>query len=1356
MATVTTQTSNHPFDNALSRRFSLNWETVVFIVILILAIFTRFYLLGERVMSHDESLHTQFSFYLYRDGNFSHTPLMHGPILFHATAFFYFLFGDNDFTSRIYPALLGVMVVMFPYLYRRWLGRWGAILASILLLISPLMMYYNRYIRHDTPSILFAMIMVYCILMYINGPPHLQGKGRWLYIFAAAMILNLGSKETSFIYIAVFWLFLLVFWLSRLAQTYLDASGKTIFEFAIMGFLFAGILALGFYIILEVVPLRILPNTGTPFGNLTPTQQQSLILWSIMAIGSVVALVVAPLIWVYRNRPQNLPWREVIIVLSIVFVVFLGLLIVEERSHTQEPVSTTPVAIDPNAPAEETDNTLGTTISWTPMIGLWLLTIIAFGVLFYTYRTSFWQTMRHFPEFDFLILVGTLILPWATAFIPYSMNVSPSDAANIANSLPAFINTFLSNVPSVGTPEQIGNVYLGFLAWLPLMALAIAIGLVWNWKDWLIASSIFHFIFAFFFTTVFTNIAGLASGMVYSLGYWLEQQGVRRGSQPQYYYLLLIMPFYEFLPIIGGILATFSGTIIFWRKRQRAEMLKIEAQELQAQLYTDSEEEEQEDRQKSKEEEIEIDILLEKIDKNRTERRKLSQLTEVPFLLFVSWWAMWNLIAYTLAGEKMPWLGTHMTTPLILLTAWYFGRIFQRIDWQILKKRGWLFLILLPLFFITVGRVFYPLLVGQRPFAGLQQHQLNYTYSWLGAVGISGALIYILYRVMETTGWAHLRRMIAVSILLVLSVITFRSAWIASMINYDYANEFLVYAHAAPAIKTVLDDIEELSLRTTDGLELRFAYDDLVPWPYSWYFRDYTNAVYVGNNPTLQALDNTAVVVVGEGNRSKVEPLLEDRYYRYDHMRLWWPMQDYFGLTAERVTDLFDFSPSNESAAQRRQGIFDIWWWRNYDTYGNATGKNFNATNWPVADKMYVYVRKDFASQIWSYGVGEGTVQNPLDSLPINQCNANWKTSEAVAVLEAIPFPLNRPVGIAAHDNRVYVSEEYGHRISIFDTDGTYIDSFGKEPDQQGIIGIFNRPNSIDISTDGRIFVADTWNFQIKQVDEEGQVLASWGQAGEYGFDAPVEPVDGFWGPRDVVVSDDGRVFVADTGNKRIRVYQQNGNTVNHLYDIGSAGSQPGQLDEPSGLAIHPDGRLFVADTWNRRISVFSFDGVFLETYQIRGWYDDLGFRPYLAVDPERNYLYVSDPNAGRVLVLDVNGDCLGAFGQPAGDTFDNTQFKATGGIAVDDEGFVYVVDSELGRVLKFEPFERPFPIVPVEQLPQSDNELSENQDTDNGNINQAPPDNGQANDANTDNLDSGVSDALEPEATEEVEEIAE
>jgi DNA-binding beta-propeller fold protein YncE len=103
---------------------------------------------------------------------------------------------------------------------------------------------------------------------------------------------------------------------------------------------------------------------------------------------------------------------------------------------------------------------------------------------------------------------------------------------------------------------------------------------------------------------------------------------------------------------------------------------------------------------------------------------------------------------------------------------------------------------------------------------------------------------------------------------------------------------------------------------------------------------------------------------------------------------------------------------------------------------------------------------------------------------------------------------------------------------------------------------------------------------------------------------------------------------------------------------------------------------------------VFALDGTPLTTFPIRGWYDELGNRPYLAVDPARNLLYVTDPDAGRVLVLNTDGACVGAFGGLNRENPNSAQFATIGGIAVDGDGFVHVVDLSNGRLLKFAPFE--------------------------------------------------------------------
>ena len=980
-------------------------------------------------------------------------------------------------------------------------------------------------------------------------------------------------------------------------------------------------------------------------------------------------------------------------------------LFIEELSHVPNTTETA----EPVVPGENGEDTevvmIESTITWLPVTALWVVTIAGVAFLIFDARRSshqtekfktgdgegggLWGFLYQFPEFDFIILIGTLILPWITAVFPRFMRANSTDYVSIGESLPDSLYNMFLNLPNVGSPEQVGQVIVSFYAFVPLAILMIAIGLAWNWKRWLAAAAVFHVIFAFFFTTVFTNIAGLGTGMVYSLGYWLEQQGVRRGSQPQYYYLLIILPMYEFLPIIGSVLAMFSGVAGFWRMRRKSIERELEDRkaELDALLESGNYDQELADDQLEVEELIDanpeslVDLsedgelnelvsddsptygTTERLDE--MEDRNDGYLRRIPFLLLVAWWAILNLVGYSLAGEKMPWLGTHMTTPMILLTAWYFGRIFSRLDKTILVGTRWMALLLMPVFVVTGLQTVGLLFSGSPPFAGLAQTQLADTYGWIASLTVTFIVGAGVIYVVQPIEWRQLRRIFAVTVFGLLSLITFRSAWLASFINYDLPTEFLVYAHAAPSIKWVLDDIEEMSLRMTDGKDLKFAYDNEVSWPYSWYFRDYTSAVFVGENPTVQNLDDTIFVVVGDGNRGKVEPILEDRYLRRDYMRLWWPMQEYFNLTPERIWNAFDFSADNRKAAQIRQGMFDIWWSRDYTTYGLATDKDFSITNWPVSDRMHVYIRKDFASQIWEYGVGDGEV---IDNMPseINLCTANWIQTSPIATMEAQNPTMNRPLAMVINGDQLYVAEEYSNRISVFNTSsGEFVRSYG-DTISDGNIATFLRPNSVAVMPNGDLLVADTWNYRIQQVNLDGNTVTQWGQPGEFGFDAPVEPKDGFWGPRDVEVGPNGRVYVTDTGNKRVRVYAFDGLAAVHQFDIGEGGSGVGELDEPSGLAIHSDGRVFVADTWNRRIAVFDADGAHLLNFTVRGWYNDTVNRPYLALDESRNYLYVTDPDSNRVLVYTPEGDCIGSFGQQGTDRALG-QFSAISGIALDE-----------------------------------------------------------------------------------------
>lgn len=189
-----------PFPGATrSSRITLEVATYGFFVFL--AFLTRFWDLGSRALHHDESLHTYYSWLLATGEGYRHHPLMHGPFLFEANALVYLLFGDSDATSRYLPALAGVLLVATPWLLRspQLLGRFGALAASFMLLISPSFLYYTRYIRHDPYTALGALLLFACIVRYKERP-----ERRWLIGGAATLAFLFANHEIVFALVAVF------------------------------------------------------------------------------------------------------------------------------------------------------------------------------------------------------------------------------------------------------------------------------------------------------------------------------------------------------------------------------------------------------------------------------------------------------------------------------------------------------------------------------------------------------------------------------------------------------------------------------------------------------------------------------------------------------------------------------------------------------------------------------------------------------------------------------------------------------------------------------------------------------------------------------------------------------------------------------------------------------------------------------------------------------------------------------------------------------------------------------------------------------------------------------------------------
>jgi DNA-binding beta-propeller fold protein YncE len=443
-----------------------------------------------------------------------------------------------------------------------------------------------------------------------------------------------------------------------------------------------------------------------------------------------------------------------------------------------------------------------------------------------------------------------------------------------------------------------------------------------------------------------------------------------------------------------------------------------------------------------------------------------------------------------------------------------------------------------------------------------------------------------------------------------------------------------------------------------------------------WYLRDFT-ALRSFDQPT-RSLREAVAVIVDQKNFDKIPAALGDEFYQFDYIRMWWPNQDYFNLDKTRVLNAI-------TNPQIREGIFDIWFNRDYTTYAQAIGStSMTLTTWQPADQMQLYIRKDVAAKIWNYGVGPAEAPVTVD--PYEAGRIMIPADQIFSSDRYQPLGLNAPRSIAVGQNEdIYVADSRNHRILHIGADGALLQEWGTFADiAQGDapVGTFFEPWGIAVGPDGSVYVTDTWNHRVQKFTEEGQPVTSWGQ---YGQPFPEDPASKsyFWGPRGIAIDTEGRVFVADTGNKRIAVFDEDGN---FLTEFGSGGLDPGQFDEPVGVAVSDDGTVYVTDTWNQRVQSFipnedASQYFPLNQWDVNAWFgQSLENKPFIAVSEDK-HVFITDPEGYRVIEFTENGEFVRTWGDFGSGP---DQIGLASGIAVDPAGFVWVTDAGNNRILRY------------------------------------------------------------------------
>ncbi len=186
------------------------------------------------------------------------------------------------------------------------------------------------------------------------------------------------------------------------------------------------------------------------------------------------------------------------------------------------------------------------------------------------------------------------------------------------------------------------------------------------------------------------------------------------------------------------------------------------------------------------------------------------------------------------------------------------------------------------------------------------------------------------------------------------------------------------------------------------------------------------------------------------------------------------------------------------------------------------------------------------------------------------------------------------PAGIAVDSQgRVYVTDEWLNRISIFDADGNFLDCWGDSGNGDGQL---DGPSGIVIDAQDDVYIVDTRNHRVQKFAQDGTPLASLGSygSGEGQLDSP-------WG---IASDSDGYIYVADHMNYRVQKFTPEGEFAG---SFGSRGSGRGELGRPSSVAVDSDGDVYVCDWSNDRVQVFGADGRFFTTllgdaYELSHW----------------------------------------------------------------------------------------------------------------------------------------------------------
>ena len=223
----------------------------------------------------------------------------------------------------------------------------------------------------------------------------------------------------------------------------------------------------------------------------------------------------------------------------------------------------------------------------------------------------------------------------------------------------------------------------------------------------------------------------------------------------------------------------------------------------------------------------------------------------------------------------------------------------------------------------------------------------------------------------------------------------------------------------------------------------------------------------------------------------------------------------------------------------------------------------------------------------------------------------------------------------------LYISDEATHQITVLNAEGEEVTRWGTHGTEPGEL---NRPAFMAFSQSGDIWIADALNHRLQLFSKDGDFIKTFGE-----FGTASGSLDTPWG---IAIDGNDDVYVSDWRNDRIQKFSSDGK---FIMEFGSSGTEPGQLNRPAGIAVDADGDIYVCDRGNDRVELFDRNGRYVEQF--------LGDATL--------------SNMARIYIL-ANAKVLRL--RDMTDLEAQKRFRAPSAVHLDDEGNMYVADSNSHR----------------------------------------------------------------------------